>query len=128
MVNFNKVILLGNLTRDPDLRYIENENNTPVSGFGLSVNHKYKKQNNIEVDEALFIEASVFGRAAEKLNRSVKKGDLILVEGRLKLEQWRKKETGEKRNKITLVVNNFRIVKSAEDSASTNEMNATNIF
>src|SRR3954462_7747841 len=86
MANYNKVILVGNLTRDPQLRYLPSQ--MAVCDFGLAVNHKYRTKNGEDREEVLFIDVSAFGKQAEIINQYCQKGKQILVEGRLKYDTW----------------------------------------
>jgi single-strand DNA-binding protein len=86
MANYNKVILVGNLTRDPVLRYLPSQ--MAVADFGLAVNHKYRTKTGEDREEVLFIDCSVFGKGAEVINQYCQKGRPLLVEGRLKYETW----------------------------------------
>jgi single-strand DNA-binding protein len=86
MSNYNQVILMGNLTREPELRYTKGK--TAVVEFGLAVNRKFKKQDGQEGDEKLFIECLCYGKRAEVISKHFAKGDPIFVTGRLMFEQW----------------------------------------
>lgn len=107
MANFNKVILAGNLTRDPQLSYLPN--NTPVVEFGLAINRKWKSQSGDLKDETCFVDMRAYGRQAETLNQYMNKGKPILIEGRLKFDQWQGKE-GEKRSKLYVIVEGFQFL------------------
>ncbi len=96
MPSFNKVVLMGNLTRDVELR--ETSSGTAVTDLGLAVNDRVKR-NDEWVDEATFVDVTLFGRSAEVAGEYLSKGSPILIEGRLKLDSWESKE-GEKRNKL----------------------------
>src|SRR3954471_18635839 len=108
MANFNKVILAGNLTRDPQLRYLPSQ--TAVVDFGLAVNHKWRTPQGEDREEVLFIDCSCFGKQAETINKYCQKGKPILVEGRLKYETWDDKESGGKRSKHKVVVDGFQFL------------------
>src|SRR5688572_6030225 len=109
MANYNKVLLMGNLTRDPQLSYLPS--NTPVVEVGLAVNRKFKKQDGEQGEEVLFIDCRAFGRTAEVINQYLKKGRPIFIEGRLQLDQWTDKE-GNKRSKHRVNIENFQFVDS----------------
>lgn len=109
MANFNKIILLGNLTRDPQLSYLPS--NTPVVEFGLAVNRKFKRQDGEQGEETLFIDCRAFARTAELINQYVKKGEPLFVEGRLQLDRWQDKE-GNQRSKHRVFVENFQFLSS----------------
>lgn len=115
MANFNRIILLGNLTRDPQLRYLPSQ--MAVVDFGLAVNHKYRTKNGEDREEVMFIDCSVFGRGAEVINQYCQKGRPLLVEGRLKLDSWEDKQGGGKRYKHTVVVDNFQLLGGRGDGA-----------
>ncbi len=107
MANFNKIILLGNLTRDPQLSYLPSQ--TPVVEFGLAVNRKYKTSDGQEREDTCFIDCRCYGRQAEIINQYMSKGRPILVEGRLQLDQWEGKD-GQKRSKHRVFVENFQFL------------------
>ncbi len=98
MASFNKVILLGNLTRDPEVRYTPN--GVAVASFSIAVNRKYK-QGDATKDEVSYIDIVVFGKQAEACGQYVKKGDSVLVDGRLQQRRW--EDNGQKRSKIEVV-------------------------
>ncbi len=109
MANFNKVILAGNLTRDPQLSYLPS--NTPVAEFGLAINRKWRGQNGEMREETCFVDCSCFGKQAETLNQYMTKGRPLLVEGRLQLQQWTAKD-GTKRSKHKVIVEQFQFLGS----------------
>lgn len=100
MTSFNKVILLGNLTRDPEVRYTPN--GIAVASFALAVNRKYKQGDETK-EEVSYIDIVVFGKQAESCGQYINKGDSVLVDGRLQQRRWDDKETGQKRSKIEVV-------------------------
>jgi len=105
MASYNRVIVAGNLTRDPQLSYTPS--NTPVCEFGLAMNRRWKDRNSGEMrDEVCYVDVSSYGRGAEVINQYMRKGRSILVEGRLRLRQWTNQE-GQKRSKLDVVVENF---------------------
>jgi single-strand DNA-binding protein len=114
---YNKIILLGNTTRDVDLRYLTN--GTAVANFGIATNRKFKSADGTEKDETMFIDVTVFGRTAEIVNQYVKKGDRLFIEGRLVLEQWTD-NNGNKRSKhsVTAEKVQFLSCKSSNGEAS----------
>jgi len=107
MASFNKVILLGNLTRDPELKHVAG--NQAVVELGLAVNRRYRTKDNEEREEVTYVDCEAWGRTAEVLKQYLTKGSPIFIEGRLKLDQWESKE-GEKRSKIRVVIENFQFV------------------
>ena len=100
MNSFNKVILLGNLTRDPEVRYTPS--GTAVASFAIAVNRKYKQGEETK-DEVSYIDIVVFGKTAENCGQYLNKGDAILVEGRLQQRRWDDKDSGQKRSKVEVV-------------------------
>jgi single-strand DNA-binding protein len=98
MASYNKVVLVGNLTRDPELRYIPS--GTAVSDIGLAVNDRVKRGDQW-VDEATFVDITLWGRTAEIANEYLSKGSSVLIEGRLKLDRWEK--DGQKHSKLKVV-------------------------
>lgn len=115
MANFNKVILMGNLTRDPQLRYLPS--NTAVCDFGLAVNRKWRGQDGEMKEETCFVDVDAFGRSAETIKQYMNKGKPILVEGRLRFHQWTT-DDGQKRSKLSVVAESFQFVGGrAEGSA-----------
>ena len=109
MASFNKVILLGNLTRDPQLSYLPSQ--TPVVEFGLAINRKFKKQDGSQGEEVCYVDCQMFGKRAEVINKYVKKGNPLFVEGRLKFDSWQGKD-GQKRSKLRVFVENFEFISS----------------
>ena len=108
MANYNKVILMGNLTRDPQMRYLPSQ--TPVVDFGLAVNRRFKTQSGESKEETTFVDCSAFGRTAEIINQYVHKGNMLFVEGRLRYETWEDKQGGGKRNKLSVHVENVQLM------------------
>ncbi len=101
MASLNKVFLAGNLTRDPELRYTPG--GTAVAQFGMAVNRKFKNREGQMQEEATFVDIEVWGRQAETSSEYLSKGSPVLIEGRLKLDTWESKQTGERRSKIRVV-------------------------
>ena len=108
MASFNRVILMGNLTRDPELRTLPNSD-TQVCDFALAVNRKWRDANGNEQEEVLFIDCAAFGRTGQTIGENLTKGRPIHIEGRLKFEQW-EQDDGQRRSKIRMVVEQFRFV------------------
>jgi len=109
MVNYNKVMLMGNLTRDVELKYTPS--NQPVANIGLAVNRRYKTRDGEDREETTFVDCEAWGRVAEVMNQYLSKGRPVFVEGRLKLDQWQDKE-GNNRSKLRVVVENFQFLDS----------------
>src|SRR5438477_736465 len=99
MASFNRVILVGNLTRDPEVRYTTNS--TAVCDIGLAVNDRRKNASGEWIEETTFVDITLWGRTAEVAGEYLKKGAPVLIEGRLKLDTWEKE--GQKRSKLKVV-------------------------
>ena len=108
MANFNKVILAGNLTRDPELKYTPK--GMAIASFGLAVNRRWKTETGEQKEEVTFVDIDAFGRQAEVVSQYVKKGNPFLVEGRLKLDQWEDKNTHQKQSKLKVVLESFSFI------------------
>lgn len=108
MASFNRIILVGNLTRDPQLKFLPSQ--MAIVEFGMAVNHKYKTKSGEERQDVMFIDCSSFGRGAEVINQYCKKGSQLLIEGRLKFDTWEDKQGGGKRSKHVVVVENFQLM------------------
>ncbi len=115
MPNLNKVMLMGNLTRDPELRYLPS--NTAVVNLGLAVNRRWRNQQGEQQEETTFVDCEAFGRQAEILNQYLKKGRPLFIEGRLKLDQWQNRE-GQQRSKMKVVVEQFQFVDQRGDGGA----------
>lgn len=109
MANFNKVILLGNLTRDPQLSYLPSQ--TPVVDFGLATNRRWTGQDGQQREETCFVDCRAFGKPAETINKYCKKGRPLLVEGRLTFDSWTGQD-GTKRSKHRIMVEGFQFMPS----------------
>jgi single-strand DNA-binding protein len=107
MASYNKVILMGNLTRDPALKTLP-ESETQVCDFALAVNRRWKDASGADRDEVLFIDCVAFGNTAKTIGETLTKGRPIHIEGRLRLEQW--EQDGHRRSKHRVVVEQFRFV------------------
>jgi len=112
MASFNQVILLGNLTRDPQLKYLPSQ--TAVVEFGLACNRKFKGQNGEDREEVTFVDCSAFFWRAEVLNQYCTKGKPLFIQGRLKFDSWEDKQGGGKRSKLTVVIENFQFIGSRD--------------
>ena len=115
MANFNKVILAGNLTRDPELRYTPK--GTAVARIGMALNRTWKSETGESKEEVTFVDVEAFGRQAEVIAQYVKKGRPLLVEGRLKLDQWEDKNTHQKQSKLKVVLEGFSFLDSNRGDA-----------
>ena len=108
MASFNKVLLMGNLTRDPQLKYLPSQ--TAVVEFGVACNRKFRTANGEDKEEVTFVDVTSFGKQAEVINQYFQKGKPIFIEGRLKFDSWEDKQGGGKRSKLTVVIENFQFV------------------
>jgi single-strand DNA-binding protein len=115
MANFNKVILAGNLTRDPELRYTPK--GTAVAKLGLALNRNWTTETGEKREEVTFVDVDAFGKQAEVIAQYLRKGRSLLVEGRLKLDQWDDKATGQKKSKLGVVLESFSFLDSGNRSA-----------
>lgn len=118
MANFNKVILAGNLTRDPQLSYLPS--NAAVVDFGLATNRRWRGQDGEYKDETCFIDCRLYGRGAETFNQYMSKGRSVLIEGRLQFQQWEAKEGG-KRSKHVVVVDQFQFLDGPRGDSGTGQ-------
>ena len=121
MASLNKVLLMGNMTRDPQLSFLPSQ--TPVVEFGMAMSRKFKKQDGSMAEDTCFVDCQLFGKRAEVVNKYFKKGDPIFVEGRLKFDQWQAQD-GSKKSKIRVFVENFEFIgkgggKGGGDAATT---------
>lgn len=113
MASLNKVLLIGNLTRDPEVRMLPS--GRAVCKFGLAVNRNFKDAEGNRREEATFVDAECFGPRGEAIGRYFTKGRPIFVEGRLKLDQW-ESQTGEKRSRLLVDVDNWEFMGGRQDS------------
>jgi single-strand DNA-binding protein len=110
MANFNKVILAGNLTRDPELRYTPK--GTAIARIGMAINRTWKTETGETKEEVTFVDVDAFGRQAEVIAQYMKKGRPLLIEGRLKLDQWEDKNTHQKQSKLKVMLEAFSFLDS----------------
>jgi len=120
MASYNKVILMGHLTRDPELKTLPSQ--TVVCDFALAVNRRWKDANGGDREEVLFIDCAAFGKTGETIAGNLTKGRPVHIEGRLRLEQW-EQEDGQRRSKIRVVVEQFRFVDRKPGSGQPAERN-----
>lgn len=111
MANFNKVILIGNLTREPELRF--SPSGLPVGQFGLAINRRYRDSQDNLHEEVTFIEINAWGRLAELCAEYLSKGSPVLVEGRLQQDRWQTKE-GELRSQLKVIAEQVRFLPRSE--------------
>jgi single-strand DNA-binding protein len=123
MASFNKVILAGNLTRDPELTHTPK--GTAVGKFSLAINRNWTTETGEKREEVTFVDVKAFGRQAETVAKFLRKGRPLLVEGRLHLETWDDKTTGAKRSRTVVVMESFSFMDSAERAGSTPAISAS---
>src|SRR5215472_12984189 len=119
MANFNKVILMGNLTRDPELRYTPK--GMAIAKIGLAVNRRWKSETGEMKEEVTFVDVDAFGKTAETIAQYLKKGRPILMEGRLKYDTWEDKQTNQKKSKLGVVLESFTFVDSNRTDSGSGE-------
>jgi single-strand DNA-binding protein len=114
MANLNRVLLIGNLTRDPEVRYTPK--GTAVTDIGIAVNRIYSGEDGERKEEATFVDVTLWGRQAEVAQEYLKKGRQVFIEGRLQLDTWDDKQTGQKRSRLRVVAENMQMLGSRADS------------
>ncbi|OGW14101.1 MAG: single-stranded DNA-binding protein [Nitrospirae bacterium GWA2_42_11] len=114
MNGFNKVILMGNLTKDPEIRYTPA--GTAVANFSLAVNRRYKQGGEVK-DEVSYLDIVVFGKQADSCGQYLNKGDAVIIDGRLQQRRW-ETEDGQKRNKVEIVANSVQFMPKRQGSVS----------
>jgi single-strand DNA-binding protein len=119
---YNKVIMIGNLTRDIELKYIPS--GAAIAKGAIATSHKYKTQSGEQKDEVCFLDFSVFGKSAEILNQYVRKGSKVMLEGRLVFEQWTAND-GSNRSRHTLRVETFKFLDSKADGMNNQNIQAS---
>ena len=120
MANMNKVILMGNLTRDPELKTLPSGNK--VCDFGLAVNRSYTTQSGEQREETTYVELSCFGRGGEVITQYCHKGSPLFVEGRLRYDSW-ENDQGEKRSKLNVIVENFQLLPDGKHGGGSSQTN-----
>lgn len=113
MASLNKVILLGNLTRDPEVRVTPK--GTSICQFGLAINRKFKLESGESRDEVTFVDCEAWGKTGELVGKYLAKGRGALVEGRLKLDEWEDKKSGQKRQRLKVVVEQVQFLGSGQE-------------
>ncbi len=108
MANLNKVMLIGNLTRDPEMRVTPK--GTALCSFALAINRRFKDETGFEKEEVTFVECEMWGKRGEVIGKYVVKGNPLYVEGRLRLDQWEDKNTKEKRSRMKVVLDDFQFL------------------
>ena len=114
MANLNRVLLIGNLTRDPEVRYTPK--GTAVADIGIAVNRIYSGEDGERKEEVTFVDVTLWGRQAEVAQEYLKKGRQVFIEGRLQLDTWDDKQTGQKRSRLRVVAENMQMLGSRGDS------------
>ena len=109
MASYNKVLIMGNLTRDPELK--QTPNNQSVAQIGIAMNRKFKDREGNMREETTFVDCEAWGRTAEVMAQYLSKGKPVFVDGRLKLDQWQDKD-GNNRSKLKVVIENFQFIDS----------------
>jgi single-strand DNA-binding protein len=107
MASLNKVFLMGNMTRDPELRYTPS--GTPVCEFGMAINREYTRSSGERVEDVCFVDVTMWGRRGEVISEYLSKGDPIFVEGRLNFDSWEGQD-GKRRSKLNVVAENFEFI------------------
>jgi len=118
MASFNKVILLGNLTRDPEVRYTPK--GSAVADLGIAVNRQYTLENGEKREEVTFVDVTFWGRTAEVAGEYLKKGRPVFIEGRLQLDTWDDKQSGQKRTKLKVIGETMQMLGSPRGSGAAN--------
>ena len=113
MPALNKVLLMGNLTRDPELRVTPK--GTPICQFSLAINRKFKMESGESREEVIYVDIEAWGKQGETIAKYVTKGRPLFVEGRLRLDQWEDKNTKEKRSRMKVVLENFQFLGGRND-------------
>jgi single-strand DNA-binding protein len=113
-LQLNRLQLAGNLTRDPEIRFLANEK--VVASFGLAINRKWKDANGQAKEETVFVDVTAWGRTAELVGQYLAKGAGAFVEGRLSLDSWEDKTTGQKRSKLVVVADSVQFTTSKSDA------------
>jgi single-strand DNA-binding protein len=114
MASLNKVMVLGNLTRDPDIKHTPK--GTAVTQLSIAINRKYTTENGDQKEEVTYVDIEAWGRLAEICAEHLSKGKSILVEGRLKLDTWEDKQTGEKKSKMRVAADVVQFLSAREDA------------
>ena len=114
MPSLNKVMLMGNLTRDPEIRYTPK--GQAVTDIGLAINRRYKVENEVR-EEVTFVDITFWGKSAEIIGQYLKKGRPLYVEGRLQLDTWDDKQTGQKKSRLKVIGDEFQFIGSKDGSS-----------
>jgi single-strand DNA-binding protein len=114
--NFNKVILMGRLTRDPEVRFTGN--NMAIAKIGLAMTRRWKGADGQIKEEPIFVDCDAFGKTAEAMGKYLSKGRPVFIEGHLRLDQWQDKTSGENRSKLKVVIDTFQFVDSKQGAGA----------
>lgn len=117
--SYNKVLLIGNLTRDPEMRVTPG--GLSICKFGLAVNRNFTTKDGEQREETTFVDIDAFGKQAETIAKYMSKGRPLFVEGRLRLDQWEDKNSGEKRSRLGIVLEGFQFIGSKGDGDSSSD-------
>jgi single-strand DNA-binding protein len=123
MANLNRVLLIGNLTRDPELRYTPK--GTAVTEIGLAVNRIYSGEDGEKKEETTFVDVTLWARQAEIAGQYLRKGRPVFIEGRLQLDTWDDKQTGQKRSRLRVVAENLQLLGSRQDSEGSSSFSSS---
>jgi single-strand DNA-binding protein len=123
MANLNRVLLIGNLTRDPELRYTPK--GTAVTEIGLAVNRIYSGEDGEKKEETTFVDVTLWARQAEIAGQYLKKGRPVFIEGRLQLDTWDDKQTGQKRSRLRVVAENLQLLGNRQDSEGSSSFSSS---
>lgn len=115
MSSYNRVILMGNLTRDPEMKFTPNQ--MAITTFGMATNKRWKSPDGQDRNEACYVDIKAWGKQAEAINQYCHKGDALLVEGRLTFESWEAKD-GTKRNRLVVTLDKFEFMSSPKQQAT----------
>lgn len=116
MSSFNRVTLLGNLTRDPELK--KTRNGAPVTDLGLALNRVWTGEDGQKQEETTYIDVTVWGRDAENAARFLQKGRSVLIEGRLQMDTWKDQQTGQNRSKLRVVAENLQFLSASQEGGA----------
>ena len=113
--NYNRVILAGNLTRDPQVKFLANEK--AVANFGIAINRRYRTADGEQREETTFVDIEAWGRTGELVGQYLTKGRSCLVEGRLKFDSWEDQQSGQKRSRLLVVADNVQFLGGRDGAA-----------
>lgn len=119
MSSYNRVTLVGNLTRQPELR--KTKNGAAVTDLGIALNRVWTGENGQRQEETTFVDVTVWGRAAENAAQYLQKGRSVLVEGRLQMETWQDKQSGQERSKLRVVADTVQFLGSSQEAGSSDD-------